>query len=294
MMNRPLRYGVLALAQIAVGAAAIFARFALTGAGALAVSAARLSIAAVVLLTIAGVRHVTPRHRRRDTFRFALAGLALATHFGTWIWSLQLTTVAISTLLVATTPVWTALYDAIVHRRLLSLRAWLAMTGGGIGVALVAGIAPPHTQSPLAGALLAICGAMAIGAYFLIVRGASDRFDTRAIVTQTYTFAAIALIVAAAIARQGPPALSDARAWGGIVAMALVSQLVGHTAMNAALKWFSAHAVAFSTLLEPVVAAVLALLIFGETLSVPTLFGAVLVLVALVIFLREERGVEGV
>src|SRR5579864_1292853 len=60
------RYAVLALAQIAVGAAAIFARFALTGAPPLAVAASRLGLAAAVLLLIAAFRsrhgEVSERH----------------------------------------------------------------------------------------------------------------------------------------------------------------------------------------------------------------------------------------
>lgn len=239
-----------------------------------------------------GRRNQSPARSRNEAARFAFAGLALAAHFATWIWSLEFTTVAISTLLVATTPAWTAIYDAIVHRRLLSLPAWAAIAGGGIGVALIVGIAPPHTSNPLLGGVLAIAGAIAIGAYFIIVRGARDRYGTRTIVTQTYSYAALFLIFAAALARQAPPALSDGKAWFGILAMALISQLVGHTALNAALRWFSAHAVAMSTLLEPVVAAVLALLIFGESLSVLALAGAVLVFVAVAVFLREESTLQ--
>jgi drug/metabolite transporter (DMT)-like permease len=71
--------------------------------------------------------------------------------------------------------------------------------------------------------------------------------------------------------------------------MAFVSQLLGHTGMNASLRWFSPSAVAISTLLEPVIAAVLALFIFGETLTTLALAGGILVLVAIAAFLREER-----
>ena len=107
--------------------------------------------------------------------------------------------------------------------------------------------------------------------------------------TQTYTWAAIALIVAAAAAHQRPPAVNNAAAWGGIIAMALISQLLGHTAMNSALRWFSASAVAFTTLVEPVVAALLALAIFGERLGVVAVGGGLLVLGAIAVFIREER-----
>ena len=63
--------------------------------------------------------------------------------------------------------------------------------------------------------------------------------------------------------------------------MALISQLLGHTGMNAALRWFSPSAVSFSTLLEPVFAAALALAIFGETLSAIAVAGACVLLASI-------------
>jgi drug/metabolite transporter (DMT)-like permease len=112
----------------------------------------------------------------------------------------------------------------------------------------------------------------------LFVREVRAELGTRTIVTTTYTTAAVVLVILALIARQPPPALHAYGAWGGIVAMALISQLLGHTGMNAALRWFSPTAVAFSTLLEPVFAAALALALFGETLSGLAIIGAVLLL----------------
>jgi drug/metabolite transporter (DMT)-like permease len=122
----------------------------------------------------------------------------------------------------------------------------------------------------------------------MLVREVRHAFGTRAIVTRTYAWDAIALIVAAAFARQPPPPLSATQAWGGILAMALVSQLLGHTAMNAALRWFTASAVALTTLLEPIIAGLLALLIFAERLTPAALGGGVLILAAIAVFLREE------
>ena len=292
---RAQRYVVLAIAQIAVGAAAIFARFALSGAPPLAVSAARLVIAAAVLLIAALLRPVRfsrarSQHAQRPWI-FAAAGFALAVHFAAWIWSLEYTSVAISTLLVATTPIWTALYDSIVHRRHLTAAAWGAVAIGAAGLVLVVGAAatrPPIPGHQMLGDALALAGALAIGAYFLLVREVRTEFGTREIVTRTYTWAAVVLVIAAAAARQPPPAVSNGVAWGGIAAMALVSQLLGHTSLNAALRWFSPSAVAFTTLLEPVAAALLALAIFGERLTPAAVFGGALILAAIGVFLREE------
>lgn len=289
------KYAVLALAQIAVGAAAIFARFALSGASPLAVAASRLVIASLVLMLLAAVQgrryFVRGAIPRRDTLIFIAAGAALAAHFAGWIWSLEYTSVAVSTLLVTTTPIWTAVYDALVHGRRLSPAAWGALAAGLGGLVLVVGFSrtrPPITGHEVLGGALALAGAAAIGAYFLLVREVREDYGTRAIVTRTYTWAAVLLVIASAVARQAPPAATDAKAWAGILAMALISQLLGHTALNASLRWFSPSAVAFTTLLEPVLAAYLAYLAFGEQLTAAAIGGGVLLLAAIGVFLREE------
>ena len=288
-----LPYALLAGAQLAVGAAAIFARYALSGAGPLAVSAARLSIAAVILLAVASLRrHVTRAHTARERTILIGAGFALAVHFGAWIWSLEYATVAISTLLVASTPIWTALYDALVHRRRLTTRATAAFAAGAAGLVMVVGFnraSPPHPGFEWLGASLALLGSFAIGAYFILVREVRSSFGTRAIVTRTYGWAAIALVVAAAAARQSPPPLHASAAWGGIVAMAVISQLLGHTALNASLRWFTPSAVSFASLLEPVFAALLALALFGEAVSPLAAVGGLLLLGSIGVVLKEER-----
>jgi drug/metabolite transporter (DMT)-like permease len=223
---------------------------------------------------------------------FIAAGVALAVHFATWIASLQYTSVAVSTLLVATTPIWTAMYDSAVFKRHLSPVGWGAFLVGAAGLVLVVGFnntRPPIEGHELLGDALAIAGAIAIGAYFILVREVRNAFGTRAIVTRTYAWAALVLLVASFAARQPPPAITDGTAWGGIIAMALVSQLLGHTALNASLRFFSPSAVAMSSLFEPITAAVLAFFLFGETLAPLALAGGVLVLLAIGAFLREER-----
>jgi drug/metabolite transporter (DMT)-like permease len=228
---------------------------------------------------------------RRQAIVLAIAGVSLAVHFATWIASLQYTTVAISTLLVATTPIFTALYDAIALKRPLTRLAQGAFVAGGIGLWLIVGFnrtPPPIPGHTLLGAALALAGAIAIAVYFLLVRGVRESLDTRTIVTHTYTWAALALVVASAGAHQAPPQLDNVTAWSGILGMALISQLLGHTAMNASLRWFTPSAVSFSTLLEPAIAAVLALFIFGESIAPAAIAGAAILLASLGVVLREE------
>ena len=97
------------------------------------------------------------------------------------------------------------------------------------------------------------------------------------------------LLIATAATRDPIPPLGDPIAWGGILGMALVSQLLGHTALNAVVRRSSATFVATVTLIEPAIAALLAGLIFGERLAPGTLGGAAVILVAIALAVRAEQ-----
>ncbi|MBV8644480.1 MAG: DMT family transporter [Candidatus Eremiobacteraeota bacterium] len=289
-MSRTQRAVLLvALAQLAIGAAAVFARFALVSGGPLAVSAARLTLAAVPLAVLAAVRGRLRPIDGPTERRLVVAGLLLALHFATWIGSLDFASVAISTLLVCTTPVWTEVYT-VLRRRRVDPYAAASILGALAGVAIVVG-APDRANTPL-GIALALAGAVAIAAYLLAVRATDARYDTLAVTSRTYAYAAAALLAASALAHDHAPPLGDLHAWGGIIAMALLSQLFGHTALNAAVRVLSATFVSTMTLLEPVIAAVLAAWLFAERLGATTAVGAVVILAAIGVALRGERRTE--
>jgi drug/metabolite transporter (DMT)-like permease len=281
----PSAFALLALAQLAIGAAAIFARFALAGGGPLAVSALRLLIAAVPVVMLGAWRGSYRVGDRRSDLRLGIAGTALAVHFACWIASLRSSSVAVSTLLVCTTPIWT---EAVVVARARRTRgsAIGSVLCAVAGVAIVVGF-PSGDQSPR-GIALALAGAMAMAGYLLVVRGCDAQYDTLAIVARTYPAAGLLLLAAAVATSDRFPRFGDVGAWGAIAAMAFVSQLFGHTALNGAVRTLSATFVATVSLIEPVVAAVLAAGIFGERLTPATLVGAAVIFAAIVIAVRAE------
>ena len=244
---------------------------------------ARLTIAVVPVLAVAALRGRLRVVDRATEWRLLLAGLILALHFATWIASLNYASVAISTLLVCSTPVWTELYTVLVRRRVDALAA-ASVAGALAGVAIVVG-APDRANTPL-GIALALAGAVAFGAYLLAVRGTDPRYGTLDVTVRTYAYAAAGLGVATLATHDPLPPLHDASAWGGILAMALISQLFGHTALNSAVRVLSATFVSTVTLLEPVIAAVLAAFLFGERLGPATAIGAAVILGAIALAVR--------
>jgi drug/metabolite transporter (DMT)-like permease len=281
---------LLGAAQLAIGAAAIFARFALTACGPLSASALRLGIAAVPLIAVALARGAYARYDGPTERRLLFASLALAAHFGLWLASLQFASVAVSTLLVCTTPIFAEAWTVVRTRR------WRPLVGGGIvaalaGVAIVAG-APSPRETPL-GIVLALGGAIAFATYLLLVRASDARYSTLAVVARTYPLATLLLGIAAALAHDRIPPLSAHLAWFGILAMALGSQLFGHSALNAAVRSVSATLVGLTILLEPVIAAVAAAFVFGERLAPLTGAGALVILFGIGLAARDETLATG-
>jgi len=157
-------------------------------------AAARLQVATVLLLPLS---LPLPALAARG-WRYAVAaGLALALHFVSWIASLALTSIAASTALVTTHPMWVALAARLVWgQRLGRARAagtLLATAGCGLiawGDAAYGGA----TRHSLLGDGLALVGAMAAGTYFALGRAARGAgLGTRSYATVAYATAAIVL-----------------------------------------------------------------------------------------------------
>jgi drug/metabolite transporter (DMT)-like permease len=284
-VSRRSAIAVVALATLAVGAAAIFARFALASGGALAVACARLTLAAIVLIVLAAARGRLRVIDGRAERSLLFAGALLAVHFATWIASLNYASVAISTLLVCSSPIFTEIY-AVARRGRVDPAAATSVLGALAGVAIVVG-APDRTNTPL-GIVLALVGAITFGAYLIVVRGVDRRYDTLAVTARTYATAAVLLAIAAAATHDHLPPFGDARAWFGIAAMAFVSQLFGHTALNAGVRVLTATFVSTFTLIEPVIAAILAAWLFGEHVTILTALGALVILASIFIAVRAD------
>ena len=284
---------VLGAGIMAVSSAAIFIRYAQADAPSLTIAAYRLALATLFLLPI-----VCLRQRRElsslkaSDWRWALAaGIFLAIHFGTWITSLEYTSVASSVVLVSTSPLWVALAawlfmgEPLTPRLLAGLL--LALSGGAV-ISFVEGQSGV-ASNPLLGNVLALIGALAVSGYWLIGRRLRRHLSLIPYVTIVYGFAALALLAAAILLRQPLTGFKTAT-YGWFLLLALIPQLLGHSSFNWALAHLPAAYVAIATLGEPVGAALLAFLLLGETPSVMKLAAAALIMAGIFLTLNPHAG----
>jgi drug/metabolite transporter (DMT)-like permease len=225
--------------------------------------------------------------RARQFTSSGVAGLFLAAHFAAWLPSLSMTTVAASTALVTTTPVWTALGARISGVRLPGA-VWAGLVLAVVGAALIAGVDVTVSLEALAGDGLALLGAICAGGYVLAGARARQRLATSAYTVVCYSTCALALAVAALVVRV-PLAGFTLRDWLLIAAITFCAQLLGHTLFNLVLSAVGPTVVGLAILLEVPGALIVALILLGQAPPVLALPGMLAVVAGVALVIRGSR-----
>ena len=284
--GKPSPHLVLFIGVVAVSSAAVLIREA--DAPALVIAAYRLGLAALPTgaLALAANRNQTSRHGL--WLWPILAGAFLALHFGFWIASLQQTSVITSVVLVTTNPLFVGLASPLLLRERVSPATWAGIGIATLGAGLMAAEDLGEGLGTLAGDAYALLGA-AFGACFLMIgRRVRPQVSWSGYVGVVYSVAAVLLVASVLVARE-PFTGYSAKTFLMMGLLALVPQLVGHSAINWSLAYVPAALVAVAILGEAVGATILATIVLRETPSALEILGALLVLTAVYVALRPGR-----
>jgi drug/metabolite transporter (DMT)-like permease len=285
----PRNAGLLALGVLAVSSSAILIRFA--DAPPLAVSFYRNALAAALLVPLALLRHPGELRSlsRRQWGIALLSGGLLAVHFALWVPSLSYTSVAASTVLVTTGPVWVALIGRVTIGERLTPRGMVGVGTCLLGALVISGGDLGGSGRALFGDALALGGAIAAAGYVLAGRDLRREVSLLSYVGIVYSVAAV--LLAAAMLVVGTPFLGyPANVWGLFALMTLVPQILGHTVFNFLLAEVQAQVVAISITAEPIGASLLALAFFGEAPSASVLAGGGLILAGIYVAIAAQTG----
>jgi drug/metabolite transporter (DMT)-like permease len=243
--------------------------------------------AALVPVLLGRERRALAGLQPRDLASSAVAGLFLAAHFAAWLPSLQLTTVAASTALVTTTPVWTALVARLTGVR-LPRGVWAGLLLAVVGAALIAGVDVTVSLRALGGDGLALLGALFAGGYMLAGARARQRLGTSSYAVTAYSTCALALGVAALVAHV-PLAGFSGRDWLLIAAITVCAQLLGHTLFNLVVASVGPTVVGLAILLEVPGALLVALVLLHQAPPLLALPGMVAVVAGVGLVIRGSR-----
>jgi drug/metabolite transporter (DMT)-like permease len=261
-----------------------------TAVPALAISFWRTGLGAVGVGAVAVTRHraVLGRLARREWVRSGFAGVMLAGHFGAWVSSLKLTSVASATALVSLQVAWVVVL-ARLSGRTIDRRVWVGLTLSLAGVLVVSGVDGTISLEAVGGDLLAMAGGM-FGAVYVTVGGQVREYTT----TTAYTFVcyfacAVTLALACAVGHIQLTGF-DGRSWMLIIAVTLSAQLLGHSVFNHLLAVMSPTLVSMLLLLEVPGAALLAAVFLGQAPPIAVYAGVGLICAGLALVVRARAG----
>lgn len=254
--RRPPVALALGIAIVAISFAAIFFRLA-QPTHPLTAAATRLTLATIVLAPYILRRMATRKIPKSALFSGAWAGVFYAIHFGAWVRSLELTSVASSVTLVTSSPLILAIVGLMTRRDRPTAALWVALGLATVGIALIGGADWSASADALKGDAFALLGAAAMAGYLWWARHQGPHLDSLAFMTAA-TASGSALLWGLALAVGAPLGYPHPEAVAALVASALIPQLVGHTLLTWALRHAKPVTVAMATVAEPAGSALLA------------------------------------
>jgi DME family drug/metabolite transporter len=281
--SRHARAGAL----LVVGGAALFgtigtARVLGPDADAASVGALRLTVAALALLALASSADL---YRLRRAFRSPavwIAGLAQAAFNVTFLNAVVHAGVAIGTLVaIGCTPILTGLLSRHISG------AWAAATGMAIvGLVLLLSDGLGDEVSWL-GLWFALGASASYATYIVASARDATPEDTMSRLAAIFTLAALALLPALLVT-----SLDWVSSWAGVLMtayLALVATVLAYGLFNSGLSAVPAGTAATLGLTEPLVAAVLGVVVLDEHLSPMSWLGAIIIVVALALMIRATH-----
>ena len=228
------------------------------------------------------------------------SGICLALHFGTWLMSLDRTTLTHSLLFVTAHPLVIIIGLWLLRKPATKMQSIGALVGF-IGAAVVVGGGASETGVSLYGDFLAFLGAVTVVGYLAIgrmVRGWMPLFLYAFPVTLVSAIGLTAWAIFSEGLTFNLDDMTGAFGWISVTwilyvgYLALGPGLLGHTGINAVLRWIPPLTISMMLIMEPVIGSIIGWIVGVDSIpQIWTLIGGVLMVsgLALVTFDSESE-----
>lgn len=286
-MNKPSRYWILAGAFF-TSLSSIIIR--LSDAPALAISAYRMLFTSIMLSLPVYMksRDEFKNLGRNDYILCIISGIFLALHYASWIQSLKMTTIANSTVLVASSPIFVAAANYFLLKEKFNKKMILGIAMSLAGTAIIAlGSANGNRDSMMVGNILAFLGAIFVSGYLVIGGILRKNMGAGVYVFIVYSVSAVLLFTMCFMTKTSiyPYPVKELVLF---FLLAFFSSVLGHTLYNYLMKYYSSTLISVSTLSEPIFASIMAIILFREIPTVYTIIGGIIIISGIYYYLMTQ------
>lgn len=284
----------LLVAAVAWGSSFLFIALALREFAPAQVGLGRLVVGAVVLIFVCAVRRDWPRLSRKQVGTLALVALCMSgAPFVLFPLAQQHVTSILASLLNAATPLWTAIFVALLIPTERATRMQVVGLGiGTVGIAVLLG-AWRVDDFPLLGAVLVL-----LATAFYGIGGASSRRFLAHTPNSSVTLVTAQIVISIpwllpfALAEDAPAASAfawDSTAMWGLIALGVFGTSFAYVAFWKVVKVAGATTASAVTYISPVIAVVLGVVVLGEHLHWYEPVGATIVLLGVWLASRRRK-----
>lgn len=281
-------YIPIIIGVISVSLSAIFVKLSTADAGVIAFYRMLFSILIMLPWFLMKYSNEIKVLSKRDWIFSSIAGVFLSFHFILWFESLNYTSVASSTVLVTMQPLFAFIGTYLFFKEKITLQTFIAGGIAILGSVLISWGDFQISGTALYGDILALIACALITGYLLFGQDVRKRLSLVTYTMVVYSVSTITLFFYIIIKGEsfGPYPAID---WMWFILLAIIPNLFGHNLFNWALKWTSTNVISIAILFEPVGAALLAIFIFNEYLTVSQIVGGLVVILGIMLFVVDLK-----
>lgn len=291
--RRGLSAALILLAAVCWGVIGLFSRaLSAGGLSPVQITAVRCTLTALLLtLWLALFRPAALRVRLRDLWMFFGTGICSILFFNVcYFYTQSVISLSAAAILLYTSPFFVMLISAVVFRERITPRKLIALFVAFAGCVLI-NLAAGGGEAPTSLAILTGVGSgLGYGLYSIFAKLAMERYEMPTITAYTFLFAAAGAVPLCRPAEAARILSAEPRLLLFAALLAVVSTLAPFILYTKGLSMTEPGRAAVLACAEPVVAACVGLLCFHEALSPAKLGGIALVIAAVILLSRTEKG----
>lgn len=245
----------------------------------------RMAIAAALLaLPFYRRIHAKPGLPLRAVGIAFLGGALFAADLAAWATGVTISGAITPTLLGNTAPLWVGLGALLIFRQRLRPTFWIGTLLALLGIGLVLGV---NTKEEALGSVLGLIAGVFYAGYFLVTQRGRELLDSLSYFWLATVSSALVLLILT-VGLRLPLTGYPARSYASFLAMGIVTQVFGYLSVSYALGHFQASVVAPTLLAQPLITALLAVPLLGESLSLGKILGGTVVLAGVLLVHRSQ------
>jgi len=278
-----------AMAGVLFGTAAIFIRL-LSNMDSLSIALGRLVIAssAIAVMLLVAKPRVQAKTLRELSHFIVTLGILIGMHFLLFASAVKDTSILNATVLVNTTPIFAMIFSCVILRTRPSV---VSVLGASMAFTGMLALSFSETSLGLVGNLRgdieATAAAVLEGLYLNIGKGVRSRIPALVAMLPIYITAAALVIGATSVAGRSFAIPIESSVLFSLMGLGLLPTALGHTLYFSSLSDLKSFQTATLAMIEPIMASLLGLLVFGEMPSVQYVFGAAMILLGIFLVISK-------